>query len=80
MDTIEQQKIIKKLSKYGAVRTCKNVHPEIVTIILTDGFSEKNTMNVLGLITESFPDYPILETCIMETNFCCVILKTKPNE
>ena len=69
--------IIEKLSEYGLVRTCKLVHPDVVTIVMTDGFSENmmKSMGALELMQNSFPDHPVLETCITEENFCCVVLK-----
>lgn len=71
--------VIKKLRKYGEIKTCKIVHEKVVTIVITKGFKD-NAMNTLGFIKDcssSFPLHPILETCITETDFAMVVLKGK---
>lgn len=68
-----------KLSKYGLVRTCKLVHPDVVMVVITTGFSDKmtKTMEVMDLITKAYPEHKTLETCVMEQDLCIVVLKTK---
>lgn len=68
-----------KLSAYGLVRTCKLVHPDVATVVITDGFNDNmgKTMEVMNLITKAFPEHPVLETCITEKNLCIVVLKSK---
>ena len=77
--TEKETNLVEKLTEYGTVRTCKQVHDDVVTVVMTDGFSENlmKSMKAMELITEAFPDHPILETCIMEENFCCVVLTKK---
>ena len=69
---------IEILSEYGAVRTCKIVKEEVVTIVLTDGFTENaiKTLEFLVKCQELFPDYPKLETCVTELN-CAIVILTK---
>ncbi len=69
---------IEILSKYGTVRTCKVIKYQVVTIVLTDGFTEKGmkTFEFLGKCQELFPDYPKIETCVMEEN-CAIVILTK---
>ena len=71
--------IIKKLSEYGRVRTCKVVRDNVVTIVLTKDFSEKaiKTFEFLEKCVELFPEHPILETCITESDFAVVVLTKK---
>lgn len=68
-----------KLSKYGLVMTCKLVHPDVLTIVMTNAF--KNTLTVanevMDLITKTYPEHTTLETCIMENNLCVIVLKRK---
>lgn len=66
----------KALSKYGEVKTCKIVN-DVVTIVIGKGFSEKATLTFefMGKISELFPDYPIMETFITETDLAIVVLK-----
>jgi len=74
-----KNKAIEKLSKYGTVRTCKIVNDCVVTIVLTDGFSEE-TMSTLNFIKEAkslFSDFPIMETLITEENLAILVLKIK---
>jgi hypothetical protein len=71
-------KSIKILSKYGTVKTCKVNKKQVVTIVLTDGFTE-NTMKILEFLVkcqELFPDYPKMETCITKEN-CAIVVLTK---
>lgn len=69
---------IEQLSEYGAVRTCKIVKDEVVTIVLTDGFTENaiKTFEFLAKCQELFPDYPKMENCITELN-CAIVVLTK---
>lgn len=68
-------KATKILSKYGTVKTCKAIR-NIVTIVLTDGFSENagNTFEFMKVCTELFPNHPIIETCITEKDFAMIVL------
>jgi len=70
---------IERLSKYGTVKTCKLVHENVVTIVITDGFSYNatKTFEFLKECSECFPEHPILETCIIEPNFAMVVLVSK---
>lgn len=70
-------KLIEQLSEYGTVRTCKKVHDEVVTVCITDGFSENfvKTTECIGKIQQAFPEHKKLETCITEDNFCLIVLK-----
>jgi hypothetical protein len=71
-------KEIEVLSEYGAVRTCKIINEQVVTIVLTDGFSE-NAITALSFLAdcqELFPDYPKMETCVIELN-CAIVVLTK---
>lgn len=67
---------IEVLSNYGAVRTCKVIKETVVTIVLTDGFkaNANNTFEFLGKCQELFPDFPKMETCIIEENCAIVVL------
>ena len=69
---------IEELSEYGAVRTCKIVKDEVVTIVLTDGLTENaiKTFEFLAKCQELFPDYPKMETCVTELN-CAIVVLTK---
>lgn len=71
------EKLISKLSEYGVVRTCKLVHDDVFTLVMTDGFSENSqkTFKVMLLIQKANPDLCVMETCITEENFCCMVLK-----
>lgn len=69
---------IKTLSKYGAVKTCKIVNEQVVTIVLTTGFTT-NAMSSIEFLKTSrdlFPDYPKIETCVTEEN-CAIVILTK---
>ena len=70
---------IEKLSKYGTVKTCKLVNEKAATIVLTKGFSENaiTTFEFLKECQECFPDHPILETLITESNFAMVVLVSR---
>ncbi len=74
--------LIEKLSEYGTVRTCKQVHDDVVTVVITEGFSENlmTGMAAMKLITDAFPDHPILETYVTEKDLCIVVLKRKKDE
>lgn len=74
---MDKQKL-KTLSKYGVVKTCKLVHPNVATIVIT-GFNTNamNTFEFINDCTELFPEHPILETCITEDNLAIVVLKSK---
>ena len=67
---------IKKLSKYGTVKTCKLVSENVATIVITKDFSENaiNTFAFLKECSECFPNLPIMETCITESDFAMVVL------
>lgn len=71
-------KAIKTLSKFGAVRTCKVINEQVVTIVLTDGFKEdmNSTFEFLGKCKELFPAYPKTETVVTEMN-CAIVVLTK---
>lgn len=63
------------LSKYGTVKTCKVIADKVLTIVITDGFSEnaKNSFEFLKTCTDLFPEYKSLETCITENNFAMLV-------
>ena len=66
-----------KLSKYGLVRTCKIINDSIVTIVLTDGFSQESE-HTLGFIKEAkklFAEFPIIETLITEDLLAIMVLR-----
>ena len=67
---------IEVLSEFGAVRTCKEVKNQVVTIVLTDGFSVNaiRSMKFINRCGELFPDYPNLETFITDENLAIVVL------
>ncbi len=69
---------IEVLSKYGTVRTCKKVHDDVVTIVLTHGFTENGvkTIEFLKKCQELFPEHSALETCLTEEN-CAIVVLTK---
>lgn len=69
---------IEVLSNYGTVRTCKVIKDQVVTIVLTHGFTENamKTFEFLGKCQELFPDYPKMETCVTEEN-CAIVVLTK---
>lgn len=75
----EIDKVKQKLSKYGQVSTCKIVHPDVVTICIRKGFSinANNTFSFMLDCHKSFPNHPILDTCITDTDFALIILKTE---
>ena len=68
---------IEKLSKYGVIRTCKIVNESVVTIVITEGFSQKseNTLAFMKDCIDLFPYYPSMETCITEDNLAIMVLK-----
>lgn len=76
MRTEEEQKQLEALSVFGLVITCKEVHPDVVTVVLTDGFSDNfaKTSKFIGKVTELFPNHPIMKTCITDDNFAMVVL------
>ena len=70
------EKNIKKLSKYGLVKTCKLVSDNVATIVLTDGFTG-NAMETFAFMKDCqncFPDHKVMETCITEQNFAMLVL------
>jgi len=70
---------VAKLSKYGTVRTCKIVNNSVVTIVITDGFSQKSE-HTLGFMKDCvalFPDFPSMETCITEDGLAIMVLKKR---
>lgn len=72
-------KALDVLSKYGQIETCKEINGEVVTIVLTEGFSVKaiDTFEFLKTCGELYPDYPDLITCITKNNLAIVILARK---
>lgn len=68
---------IEKLSKYGTVKTCKIINENVVTIVITDGFSQKsdNTLDFMKDCIDLFPNYRIMETCITEDNLAIMVLR-----
>ena len=77
--TDKESKLVEKLSEHGMVRTCKMVHPDVVTVVMTIGVSGNlmESMKVMTLITSSFPEHPMLETYILEEGFLCIVLTKK---
>ena len=71
------EKLKEKLSQYGTIRTCKEVHPDVVTVVLTDGFEETSTLAVMLLVVDAFPEHPIMETAITEHGFAMFVLRRK---
>lgn len=69
-----------KLNKYGRVRTCKLVHDDVVTILITEGFQENaiSTLECLKDCSELFPEHTHVETMITEKNFCLLVLVRIP--
>lgn len=69
------------LSEYGTVVTCKVIQNQIVTIVLTEGFSGKGTQtfDFLNDCQELFPTFPNVETCITREGLAIVVL-TRPKE
>ena len=69
---------IERLSKYGTVRTCKVINNQVVTIVLTDGFTQNamKTFKFLAECQEIYKDYPKMETCLTEEN-CAIVVLTK---
>jgi len=70
---------IEKLSKFGTVKTCKIIRETLVSIVLTDGFSTnaRDTFDFMKVCMESFPEYPIMETCITDENLAIIVLVKK---
>ena len=70
---------IEKLSKYGKVRTCKIVNGNVITIVITEGFSQQseNTMSFIKDCINLFPDFTSMETCITEDNLAIMVLKKR---
>ena len=68
--------IVEKLSKYGTVKTCKLVHKNVATIVITKAFNGKaiETFAFLKECSECFPDHTIMGTCITEPDFAMVVL------
>lgn len=71
------KEFIEKLSKYGEVKTCKVINNQIVTIVLTNGFSDnlRSTSSFINACTDLFPEFPILETCITDNILAILVLK-----
>lgn len=69
----------KKLSRFGLVKTCKKVSADVVTIVLTKGFTENamKTFEFIGECQKCFPDHPVLETCVTEKDLAIIVLKSK---
>lgn len=72
----DMEKEIKKLSKYGLVKTCKIVNDTVLTIVITDGFSDKetDTLEFIKEITSLFPDFKKISTLITEDNLAIIVL------
>lgn len=71
---------IEKLSQYGVVKTCKLVNNgNIVTIVITKGFKQngRSTFAFIGDCIDLFPEHPIMETCITETDFAMIVMTKK---
>ena len=70
------EKEIKELSKFGEVKTCKIINNQIVTIVITEGFSENamDTFDFLKKCTELFPEYKKIETCITKKDLAILVL------
>jgi hypothetical protein len=68
--------IKERLSKYGTVKTCKLVHENVATIVVTKDFSENaiKTLEFLKECAECFPNHKTIETCITESHFAMVVL------
>lgn len=68
---------VKKLYKFGVVKTCKVINNSIVTIVLTDGFTENamKTFEFIGECQKCFPEYPVIETCITQKDLAIIVLK-----
>jgi len=74
------EKIIEKLSQYGGVKTCKVVNNgNVVVIVITKGFSQnaRSSFSFLNDCMELFPEHPITEICITESNFAMLVLTKK---
>lgn len=73
----EKAGIIKKLGRFGLVKTCKMVSEDVVTIILTDGFSCSaiKTFEFIGECQKCYPNHTVLETCVTEDNLAIIVLK-----
>lgn len=63
-----------ELSLYGAVKTCKVVNESVVTIVLTEWFKASNTLKLIKLCGELFPDHKTLETGVTEDGLAIIIL------
>ena len=67
--------ILEKLTTYGTVKTCKIIKDQIVTIVLTG--SSDNAMKSFKFMAdcqESFPEYPKMETCVIEKDLSIIVL------
>jgi hypothetical protein len=70
------EEIIKKLTEYGKVMTCKKVNEDVVTIVLTTGFSGNAVETLLFLkdCLEFFPKHKKVTTIITEKDFAMLVL------
>ena len=71
------EKEIEVLSTFGLVRTCKEVHDGVVTIVIeaANGNSKTTSYRLMDAVVKLFPDYPILETGIMDDTIAIFVLK-----
>lgn len=74
-------KAIKKLRKYGEVKTCKIVMDKVVTIVLGKGFSTNatTTFDFINDCTTLFPEFKVVETMITDEDLAIVVL-IKPDK
>ena len=64
------------LSKYGLIKTCKLVHPDVFTLVITDGFkpSTQTTINFINDCYELFPEHVNIKTIITNIDFAMLVL------
>ena len=76
---MEELKI--KLLEYGLVRTCKMVHDDVFTLMITDDYKPtiNNMSEIQALIAVDLPEHTVLESIIMEDNMFFIVLK-KPSD
>ena len=70
---------MKKLSKFGLVVTCKKVHDDVVTVLITHGFKTRlvNSNLLMDELAEMFPDHKTVETMITDDDFAFIVLVNK---
>ena len=70
------EKEIESLSEFGIVRTCKKVHDDVVTIVITaEEGSDTTSFSLMKSVVALFPEYPVLETGIMDDGIAIFVLK-----